>query len=124
MRDGRPFVSERIVLTAARFPGLADMAEIPNTLYDLFQRSYGVLVSGADERLTAVVADARTARALGIERAHRCSRSTGVALALDGRPVEWRLSLVHLGKVRTTWRGSGSCLVAPGYSRGVPAALS
>src|SRR5712671_4836781 len=43
-RDGAPFISETIALPEALFPGLAEQAQMPNTLYDLFQKAYGVLV--------------------------------------------------------------------------------
>ena len=96
VHDGRPFVVETIVLPHARFPGLAGRAEIPNTLYDLFQREYGILVACADERLSAVAADRRTARALRLEPGVPLLRIDRTAFGLDGRPVEWRVSLVHL----------------------------
>ena len=96
VRDGAPFVAETIVLPGARFPGLADREEIPNTLYDLFQSEYGILVARADERLTAVAAGKRTARALEIAVGSPLLRIDRLAFGLDERPIEWRVSLVHL----------------------------
>src|SRR5947207_2870525 len=47
-RNGSPFIAETIALPEALFPGLAERKEMPNTLYDLFQRAYGVLVTRTD----------------------------------------------------------------------------
>jgi GntR family transcriptional regulator len=94
--SGRPFVAESIVLPRAMFPGLAEHPDIPNTLYDLFQREYGILVARADERLSAVAADRRTARALKIAAGTPLLRIDRIAFSIDDRPVEWRVSLVHL----------------------------
>lgn len=95
-RDGVPFVSETVVLSSARFPGLLDSDEIPNTLYDLFQNQYGILVARADERLTAVAADRRAARLLKVALGTPLLRIDRLAFALDDKPIEWRISLVHL----------------------------
>ncbi len=96
LRDGAPFVAETIVLPRARFPGLAERAEIPNTLYDLFQSRYGILVARADERLTAVPADRRIARELGIAPGTALLCIDRTAYTIDDRQIEWRVSLVHL----------------------------
>jgi len=65
-RDGAPFIAETIALPEALFPGLVEQAEMPNTLYDLFQKAYGVLVTRTDDHLSAVAADTETAAALGV----------------------------------------------------------
>ena len=96
VRDGRPFVAESIVLPRARFPGLSEKPEIPNTLYDIFQREYGVLVARAAERLTPVAADKRTAKDLRVPEGTPLLAIDRIAYAIDDRPVEWRISLVHL----------------------------
>lgn len=97
-RDDRPFVAEVIVLPRSRFPGLAERTQIPNTLYDLFQRKYSVLVARADERISAVAADRRTARELGIAEGTPLLKIDRIAYAIDERPVEWRISLLHLDR--------------------------
>lgn len=93
---GQPFLAEKIVLPRARFPGLAEKPEIPNTLYDLFQREYGILVARADERITAVAANKWTARDLKIPEGTPLLHIDRIAYAIDDRPVEWRVSFVHL----------------------------
>lgn len=44
-RAGRAFMDDRIVLPEALFPGLAREPEVPNTLYDLFQKRYRIHVA-------------------------------------------------------------------------------
>ena len=95
-RNGVPFIRETIALPEALFPGLADAAEVPNTLYDLFQKAYGVLVMRTDDRLSAAAADAETAAALAIAPGTPLLRIGRIAFGLDDKPVEWRVSLCHL----------------------------
>jgi GntR family transcriptional regulator len=95
-RGGKPFVVEAIVLPSAMYPGLADRAEIPNTLYDLFQREFGVFVARGDERITAVAATARDVNALGVTLGAPMLRISRISFALDDTPVEWRVSTLYL----------------------------
>jgi GntR family transcriptional regulator len=95
-RDGAPFIAETIALPEALFPGLAEQPQMPNTLYDLFQKAYGVLVTRTDDRLSAVAADTATGAALGIAPGTPLLRISRVAFGLDDKPVEWRVSLCHL----------------------------
>lgn len=81
--DGRPAMVERVVVPHEVFPGLAALAPLPNALYALYQREYGVAIVSVDEQLRADAAPRILAPLLQIER---------VARAVDGRRVEWRLS--------------------------------
>jgi GntR family transcriptional regulator len=95
-RERRPFISDRITLPEVLFPGLLDRPDIPNTLYDLFQKAYGILVMRTDDRLSAVAADAETAAALGIAAGAPLLRIDRIAFTLHDKPIEWRVSLCHL----------------------------
>ena len=90
--DGQPAIVETIAVPQRLFPDLADIRQIPNTLYDLYERRYGVTIARAVERLSAVAADARDAKLLGIAPGAPLLEIDRVALALDGSPVEWRVS--------------------------------
>lgn len=94
--DGKPFITEAIALPAKLFPGMQDLPEIPNTLYDLFQRSYGILTMRTDDKLTAIPADAENARHLGVARGTPLLRIDRITFGLDDRPIEWRVSICHL----------------------------
>lgn len=92
----RRFITETAVLPEAIFPGLADLPEIPDTFYDVFQKTYGVHVTHTEERITATAADPVCAADLGIAAGTPLIRIERTAFTLDGRPVEWRVSLCHL----------------------------
>lgn len=90
--DGRPVIVETITLPAARFPGLDGLAPLPNNVYALYASRFGLTIARVTERLKAVAATKKDAERLdcapgapllGIER---------IAFALDGAPVELRLS--------------------------------
>ena len=93
---GTPFIDERIVLPDDLFADLGKGAEIPNTLYDLFQRKFGVTVGRADEKLTAALADRSVSRTLGVPVDTPLLRIDRVTYAIDSQPIEWRISLCHL----------------------------
>jgi len=98
--DGRPAISETIAVAQARFPDLADIREVPNTLYDLYERRYGITIARAVESLSAVAADERDARLLEVAPGTPLLEIDRTALALDGSPVEWRLSRCLTGTHR------------------------
>jgi GntR family transcriptional regulator len=90
--NGKPCIVETITLPAALFDGI-EKEPVPNNLYDMYARVYGVTVGGGSERIKAVAADAEAARALGVPPGAALMLIDRVAIALDGRPVERRLSL-------------------------------
>ncbi|MBV1695764.1 MAG: GntR family transcriptional regulator [Hyphomicrobiales bacterium] len=95
-RDGRPFITEAIVLPAELFADLGNSAPIPNTLYDLFQKKFGVLVGRADERITAVAASPADAAVLGVAEGAPLLRIARIAFDIDDRPIELRTSICRL----------------------------
>jgi GntR family transcriptional regulator len=99
-RDGEPFITEVIALPEKLFPGLVDLPAIPNTLYDLFQRSYGILMMRTDDRLNAVAADAEASERLGVAPGTPLLRIDRIAYSLDEKPIEWRISLCRLENAR------------------------
>jgi GntR family transcriptional regulator len=88
----QPFILERIVVPLALFPGLAEEAVIPNTLYDHFQKVYAVTVARGSETLTAAVADAEQAGRLHIAEGAPLLRLDRMMYELRQQPVEWRIS--------------------------------
>jgi GntR family transcriptional regulator len=95
-RKGKRFIVETISVPEALFPELADSDDVPNTLYDFYQKSHRVLVVRTDERLNAVAADRATAKTLGIAEGSPLLRIERIAFALGDAPVEWRVRLCHL----------------------------
>lgn len=95
-RGRGPIITECVVLPETTFPGLGSGPEVPDSFYDVFQKTYGVLVTRTEERLTAVAADAKAASDLGIAVGAPLLRIERTAFTLDERAVEWRVSLCHL----------------------------
>lgn len=90
--DGRPAIAETIAVPQKLFPDLADIREVPNTLYDLYERRYGITIARAVERLAAVAAVEPDAKLLEVAPGAPLLEIDRTALALDGAPVEWRVS--------------------------------
>lgn len=97
-RSGRAFMDDRIVLPEALFPGLAQEAEMPNTLYDLFQKRYRIHVARTEEQVTAVAATARLAERLDVKPGSPILAIDRITYDLSGRRIEWRLSHAHLDR--------------------------
>lgn len=98
--DAVAAIHELLVLPFDLFPGMADLAPLPNTLYSYFAHEHGVMVARADEGLSAVAADSRTAKALGIEKGSPLLEIDRVARALDGTAVEWRVSRCRTEQIK------------------------
>jgi GntR family transcriptional regulator len=90
--DDRPVVFERNILPLRNFPDIDRKRPLPNALYAMFQRDYGVNIVSAEEELRAVAADAEDARRLPVQIGTPLLQIERVAIALDGSRVEWRLS--------------------------------
>jgi GntR family transcriptional regulator len=90
--DGRPAIAETVAVPQTLFPDLADIRELPNTLYDLYERRYSITIARAVERLAAIAADERDAKLLGIAPGTPLLEIDRTAHALDGAAVEWRVS--------------------------------
>ena len=92
MIGGAPVIAETVTVPAGLFPGLA-RGGVPNNLYGLYAETFGVTVAGASEKLKAVALSAADAALLGAPPGTPALRIDRLALALDGRAAEWRVSL-------------------------------
>lgn len=89
----RPAMTEWITVSADLFPGLErEGRELPNAIYEFYQRQYRVTVQRAVERVYAVGADERDAELLGVDVGTPLLEIRRVAFDLEHRPVELRLS--------------------------------
>ena len=89
--EERPCIAETIAVPLSLFPGLAAL-DLPNTLYSLYATRFGISISGAKERLRAVALPPMEATLLDQPAGVPALEIDRVALNLDERPVEWRLS--------------------------------
>lgn len=92
--QGRPVVHDRLALPAVLFRGLTEkrLRERPSTIYHLYQTAFGITVVRATERVRAAGADRSTARVLGVAPGTPVLQVRRTALALNERPVEYRVS--------------------------------
>lgn len=90
--DNEPIIIETLSLPDSLFPKLTE-SPVPNSLYAYYSERYGVTIAFAREKLTAVALKREDAEILNRSVGYPALQVQRVALALDGRPVEWRVSL-------------------------------
>ena len=90
--DDAPIAHERIVVPGKLFPDLDRRSPLPNTLYALYQREYGINIVTAEEKLRADAARREDVKRLRLKEGAPLLQVERVALAVDGRRVEWRVS--------------------------------
>jgi GntR family transcriptional regulator len=95
--EQRPVVLDDIVIAEHTFPGLnADIfRKRDNTIYQLYQTGYGINVVRTAERLSATLADAESAKILGVKAGAPLLQINRVAYTYHSVPVELRKSLVN-----------------------------
>lgn len=98
MLAGLDTILEDVILPEALFPGIAEV-ELPNNLYGLYATRFGVTIARATERVKAVALGDEDARMLAAPVGTPVLEIDRVALSIDGRPVEWRVSLCRTAHV-------------------------
>jgi GntR family transcriptional regulator len=98
MLADRVCILERITLPKALFPNI-EKRDLPNNLYELYRAEFGVTIARAAERLKAVAASRRDAKHLGVAPGAPLLAIDRTAIAIDGVPVEWRVSLCRTDAV-------------------------
>jgi GntR family transcriptional regulator len=90
----KPTMVETITLPAEPFDDLGKEGnlDLPNTLYELYEKQYGITIHSADEQLRAVAASRHDAKILNLEVGTPLLEIERVALTLDKTPVELRIS--------------------------------
>ncbi len=92
--DNLPTIIETVTLPANLFGDLGkrQASNLPNTLYELYETSFGITIHRAEEQLRAIAASDDDASLLGIEPGTPVLEVERTALTLDGSPVELRVS--------------------------------
>lgn len=92
--DNQPTMLESISLPSEPFGELGNMAagDIPNTLYELYEKQFGITIHNAEEQLRAVAASERDASLLGLQAGTPLLEIERIARTLDNAPVELRIS--------------------------------
>ncbi|MEM6462715.1 MAG: GntR family transcriptional regulator [Pseudomonadota bacterium] len=89
---GDSVIAETVSIPCDTFPGFDDLTEIPNNIYQLYSSRWGITIAKAEEKLKAIVCDARDAAALGCRIGEPLLMITRIARDLEGNPVELRSS--------------------------------
>jgi GntR family transcriptional regulator len=90
--DGAPVIVERLTLPRTLFPDLDAEARLPENLYRIYQSKYGITIAKATESVRATAAEPLEAQLLGILPDAPLLEIDRIALTIDERPVEWRVS--------------------------------
>ena len=90
--DGKPAIVETIVVPVTLFPDLDKRVPLPNSLYSLYQSAYGVNIVAVEEEVRAELLRNTDAKKLSLAVGSPLLRIDRVAIALDGRRVELRVS--------------------------------
>lgn len=91
----RPLIYDHIVVPAYPFKGLngPKIIEKQGSLYSLYETQYGIRMIRAEERLKAVSADSKIAKALSIKDKEPLLSIERVSFTYGDKPMEWRLGL-------------------------------
>ncbi len=90
--DQAPLIVETLTLPDALFPQVTERP-VPNSLYAFYSERYGITIAHAREKLKAVALTTEDAVALNRPAGHPALQIHRVALSLEVRPVEFRVSL-------------------------------
>jgi len=92
--SNKPTIIESITLAAESFVDLDKEGnnELPNTLYELYEKQFGITIHSADEQLRAISASKHDANLLNLEAGTPLLEIQRVAMTLDKTPVELRVS--------------------------------
>jgi GntR family transcriptional regulator len=97
--EERPTLRELIIVPAALFPGIESKTSLPNTLYSLYQTEYGINIVAAHEEIHPELATAADEQVLQVPQGSPLLVIDRVAVSLQGRKVEWRVSRARSGDV-------------------------
>ena len=93
--SGEPVVLDEIALPGGLFKGLtrSRVEAYQGSMYSLFETQFGVRMLKAQEKLSAVPADAASARILRVRPGDPLLAVDRLTLTYGDRPVEWRRGL-------------------------------
>lgn len=99
--DGDSLSLERMYVIAARFPSLLE-SSLQGSMYDLFEKRFGVRVGLVEETIEAAAAPHRVATLLGLTEGDPLLRLVRRALDSDGTPFEYSVDLFRSDRTRLT----------------------
>jgi len=95
----RPYMHEEVSLPESCFPGLAGRVQVPQRITELAQE-FGLVLGRGVESVAVAAAHGTIPASLSVPEGTPVLRLDRLVLAIDGRPVEWRVATCHLGEER------------------------
>ena len=92
--DDQPIMLETIALPSTLFGELGKLGacDLPNMLYELYEKKFGITVHSAQEQLRAVAASDHDASLLNVPSGAPLLEIERIALTLNKTPIELRIS--------------------------------
>src|SRR5262245_11326593 len=90
-----PFMFEKASMPAGLFPGLEQQSHAAEGIA-LLARHFGILLGKGTENVVVQSASAEVSQVLGVAEGALVVVLDRVVLALDGRPIEWRMGWCNL----------------------------
>lgn len=93
--SNKPVILDRIILPSASFKGVTaeKIEEYNGSMYRLYETELGIRMVRAEEKLTAIGADAETAELLGLKPGTPLLSIERTSYTYGDKPMEWRLGL-------------------------------
>jgi GntR family transcriptional regulator len=93
--SNKPVILDRIILPSASFKGVTAerIEEYNGSLYRMYETQLGIRMVRAEEKLTAIGADAETAVLLGLNAGTPLLSIERTSYTYGDKPMEWRLGL-------------------------------
>lgn len=86
---GEPAIIERVIQPLSVFPDIDKVAELPNSMYTLYQERYGITIMSVRDELRAVQLPSALAPHLGLPDGEAVLMVERESVNIDGRVVEW-----------------------------------
>ncbi|MGK0499690.1 MAG: GntR family transcriptional regulator [Oceanicoccus sp.] len=87
--QGEPAILEMIIQPLSIFPNIDKEADIPNSLYTLYQEKYGISIISVRDELRATIVPNEYAKKLGLPIGSPVLMVARASINIDGRAVEW-----------------------------------
>lgn len=84
-----PTILEKVIQPLSIFPDIDNEAELPNSLYTLYQEKYGISINQVRDELHATTVPDDYADHLGIAQGSPVLMVERASINIDGRIVEW-----------------------------------
>lgn len=97
--DKKPCINEQIYLPHCYFSELYQLDALPNSLYHFYQEQLQITINKASDKIRAVIANEKDHHLIGVPVGSPLLEVSRVAIALDDKIVEYRISRVDSNKL-------------------------